>query len=81
MAEEAQVGGDDVARLETDQITGNEFVDRDDLGLAVSGDMGSGGGVAFESFEGLFGTVFLEETQDGVDEDEDKNHDTVKPFT
>lgn len=68
--------GKSITHFDFDKITGNDFSRRDDHGLAAADDSGSRGGKRTERVHGLFGRVFLEETDDDVESD-DEGDDTA----
>jgi len=77
---QARVGGHLVAGLKTDNVAHHQM-DRIDLEpLAVAQHSGLRGHHLFERFDGFFGLGFLNETDEGVDENDAQNHRRVHPL-
>jgi hypothetical protein len=77
---ESEISGYLVAALEKDDVSGDDLFRRDAEAVAVSADGGFSDDQTCEGFDGFFCFGFLNEADDGVDEDDGENDDGVHPF-
>ena len=75
--DEAQVGRDDVAGVEPDDVTGHELRRRDDRRLAAADDPGRRARHPLERVHRLLGPVLLDEADDPVEDDDGEDDDRV----
>jgi len=74
------VGRNVVPGLEFDQVSGNEVVRGNDAIISVPDDLGIRGGHPFQGRQRFFGPVFLDESQDRVEDDDGDDRQGVDPF-
>ncbi len=74
------VGRDVVAGLDLDEIAGDELAGRDEEGRTAADGLGAGRGQAPQSGQALLGPVFLDQAEDGVEDDDGQDGHGVHPF-
>ena len=77
-ADEPRIGRDKVARLQPDNIAGNQLRGFDDFFLTVADDAGMGCGQTFERIQRLFGLAFLHHAHDGVEDHDQQDQQRLK---
>ena len=78
--EEAEVGGDAVTGFEQDDVAGDELGGVEGLFVSVAADHGFRRKHGADGIEGFFGFAFLDDADEGVDEDDAEDDAGVDPF-
>jgi hypothetical protein len=73
------ISGDGITHLEFNEIARNNLAGGDDMRPALADDVSGGRAKRSEGIHGLFGRVFLEETNDDVQENDKSNNTSLNP--